>query len=241
MMPLPRLSKRLVIVNGTLAVVIVMLGVWLVKDLTHTRPLPPPPGPRRAQAAAPVAAPTPLAAEDEKLATYNAIVAKHLFNPSRSEGGPTAATATAAPPPPKPMLLGVILDGPKSRAYLEDASTKRVFGYQVGDTVSGGRLDQITDDKVVIVRPDGAIDVLLRDPSKPKPAPTAATGAAGQPPGQPAPAAPSQPPTPAARAGNPAFPVQPPISPRAIRRLPVEPPQPQPLQPQPPQPETPQQ
>jgi hypothetical protein len=122
------------------------------------------------------------------------------------------------------MLLGVIVDGPKSRAYLEDASTKRVFGYQIGDSVSGGRLDKITEDKVVIVRPDGAIDVLLRDPSKPKP--TAATAGAQAP----------HPPT--ARAGNPGG--QPTVVPRANRRLPAEPAPPVQNAPAPPAPPNPQ-
>jgi len=200
-----RLSKRLVLVNLVLAAVAVVLAVSLARDLSRSRPIPAPPAARRTQAAAVAkdgGEPTPA---DEKLGDYNVIVTKHLFNPSRSEGGPVAVAA-AAPPPPKPMLLGVIVDGPKSRAYLEDASTKRVFGYQIGDSVSGGRLDKITEDKVVIVRPDGVIDVLLRDPSKPKPAAAAAGAQAPHPP--------------AARAGNLG---QPPVMPRANRRLPAEP------------------
>jgi len=207
------LSKRLWLVNALLLAVAIFLGVSLARDLTRSRPLPPPPTPRRAQGlpASEEAAP---AAED-KLVAYNVIVAKHLFNPTRSEGGSAPATP-AAPPPPKPTLLGVVVDGPKSRAYLEDTSTKRVFGYRIGDAVSGGRLEEITDDKVVIVRPDGAIDVLLRDPSKPKP-PAPAPGQ----PGAPAPSGRG------AQAGTPPVPGQPvpgqpPVQPRALRRLPVD-------------------
>ncbi len=210
-----RVSKRLLLVNVILAAVAVFFAVSLVRDLTRSRPLPPPPAPRRAQAAAPVEEPAQSAIAGEQLAAYNVIVAKHLFNPSRSEGGAAAAATPAAPPPPKPMLLGVVVDGPKSRAYLEDASTKRVFGYQIGDTVAGGRLDQITDDKVVIVRPDGAMEVMLRDPSKPKPAAAPPAGAPGQP------AAP-QPAAPGSRAETPPAGGRPPVTPRAIRRLPAE-------------------
>jgi hypothetical protein len=214
-----RLSKGFVLLNLVLAAVAVFFAVLLVRDYTRKIPLPAPPAPRRAQvSASPEETPASTPA-DEKLTGYNVIVAKHLFNPSRSEGGP-APTAPAPPPPPKPTLLGVVVDGPKSRAYLEDAVTKRVFGYRIGDSVSGGRLDKITDDKVVIVRPDGAIDVLLRDPSKPKP-PAAASGQPGQP-AAPQAGAP-QPPTPGAPPG------QPPMTPRAVRRLPIE------AQPQPPQ------
>jgi hypothetical protein len=159
----------------------------------------------------------------EKLANYNVIVAKHLFNPTRTEGGsgaPTGPPAPAAPPPPKPLLLGVVVDGQRSRAYLEDPATKRVFGYQIGDTVAGGRLDKISDDKVVIVRADGAVDVMLRDPSKPKavagPATPAPPGAPAAPPGAPQP--------PGARLQNPPSappaPGRAPVPPRAIRRVP---------------------
>src|SRR5262249_4920145 len=159
----------------------------------------------------------------DNVASYNAIVAKHVFNPTGTKDGaqtPTAA-APAAPPPPKPLLLGVVVDGQRSRAYLEDPATKRVFGYQIGDTVAGGKLDKITDDKVVIVRADGPIDVMLRDPSKPKP--VAGPAAPATPGGQPTPpTAPSQPP-PGARVQPPPGPSgRAPIPPRAIRRLPTE-------------------
>lgn len=209
------MSKRFVLMNLALAGVAAFFVVSLVRDFTHSRSLPPPPAPRRAPVAAPVEEAAESAAAGEKLAGYNVIVAKHLFNPSRSEGGAATATPTA-PPPPKPMLLGVVVDGPKSRAYLEDESTKRVFGYQIGDTVAGGRLDQITDDKVVIVRPDGAMDVLLRDPSKPKPAAAAPAGAPGQP-ARPQPAAQAP-----RGAEPPPVPGRPPVPPRSIRRLPAD-------------------
>jgi hypothetical protein len=115
--------------------------------------------------------------------TYAAIAAQNLFSPGRSE---TASAAAA--PVVKPILHGVVIDGTKSRAFLEDPAVKRVSGYSVGDSVSGGRLQTISDDRVVIARPEGLLEVLLQDPSKPRPAPTTVGGpgvAAGQ--GQPAP------------------------------------------------------
>ena len=212
-----QLSKRLLVLNVALAALAVFFAVSLVRGLSHSRSLPPPPAPRRAAAPAAneEAAASPVVAE--RLAAYNVIVAKHLFNPSRTEGTPASAAAPAAPPPPKPLLLGVVVDGRQSRAYLEDPTTKRVFGYQVGDSVAGGRLDQIGDDKVVIVRPDGAVDVMLRDPSKPKPPapqPPAAAGQPAQPPQQPTP--------PPGGVTTPPIPGRPPVPPRAIRRLPTE-------------------
>jgi hypothetical protein len=99
------------------------------------------------------------------------IAAQNLFNPARSE-----TAGAAALPVVKPILHGVVIDGTKSRAFLEDPAVKRVSGYSVGDSVSGGRIQTIADDRVVIARPEGMMEVLLQDPSKPRPAPTASAG-----------------------------------------------------------------
>jgi len=196
----------------------VFLAIWLVRDLAATRPLPT----SAARRAASVAGPEDTAPENaapDRLTAYNVIVAKYLFSPSRTEGAPEVAKPVV-PLPPKPILLGVVVDGPASRAYLEDPSTKRVFGYQVGDSVAGGKLEKITDDKIQISRSDGVIDVMLRDPSKPRPpapvqaAPPGAPGAPGAPP----PARVESPP-----AAPPGVPGRPPIPPRSLRRVPVDP------------------
>src|SRR5262245_4612594 len=113
-----------------LAAIAVFFAVSLARDLTRARPLPAPPAPRRAAAPATPDETAESPTANERLASYNVIVAKHLFNPSRTEGAPVAAATPAAPPPPKPLLLGVVVDGARSRAYLEDPATKRVFGYQ---------------------------------------------------------------------------------------------------------------
>ena len=96
---------------------------------------------------------------------YGVVASRNLFSPSRSEA-PTSPVVAAGP---KPLLHGVVMDGLKSRAYLEDPAAKRTFGYAVGDTVAGGRVQSISDDRVVIARPDGLVEVLLQDPAKPKP------------------------------------------------------------------------
>jgi len=95
------------------------------------------------------------------------------------------------------------MDGPKSRAYLEDPVLKRTFGYVVGDSVGGGRVDSIAVDRVVIGRGDGLLEVLLHDPSKPKPAPAARAQASAPPPAAaPTPVAPVQSTTPAGAPGT---------------------------------------
>jgi hypothetical protein len=210
------LSKKLLALNIVLAGVAVILATWLVRDLAASRALPPPPAPRRTAPASEEAAAPEKPATQEQLPAYNVIVSKYLFNPSRTEGAPpeVAQQKPAAPLPPKPILLGVVVDGPASRAYLEDPSTKRVFGYQVGDSVAGGKLEKITDDRIQISRTDGTIEVTLRDPTKPRP-PAPPQPGAPAPPGAP----------PAARTDTPATPPTPgraPVPPRSLRRVPVE-------------------
>src|SRR5262245_34963085 len=110
------MTKRMLLANVMFGGLAVFFAAWLARDLTHSRPLPPPPAARQAP---PAAAPTderkePAAAET--LASYNIIPTRPLFNPSRSEGT-AAAAATAAPLPPKPILHGLVVDGPNSVAY----------------------------------------------------------------------------------------------------------------------------
>ncbi len=198
------MPKSLLALNVLLVGLAVFFAAVLVRDLGTSRKLPPPPAPRRPPAAAATSEQAPNPGAAENLSGYNVIVAKYLFNAQRSEGPPPAAAGPAVPLPPKPQLLGVVVDGPQSRAYLEDPSTKRVFGYQLGDTVAGGRLEQIAEDRVVIARADGRMDVLLRDPSRPRPvAPPATPGAPG------APGAP--------QVGTPTGPARP-LPPRVLRR-----------------------
>ena len=85
---------------------------------------------------------------------------------------PFRGSADAAPTGPPPLLFGVVAGGGvKSRAYIEDPETKGVHGYQIGDTVAGWRLEQIREDRVVIAGARRAVlEVLLRDPVKPRPA-----------------------------------------------------------------------
>jgi hypothetical protein len=95
------------------------------------------------------------------------IVSGNLFDPSRSSAG-----AAAGPTGPRPLLYGVVAgEGVTSRAYVEDPMTKVVRGYQIGDTVAGWRLAQIREDRVVIAGAEREmLEVLLREPSKPRPA-----------------------------------------------------------------------
>jgi hypothetical protein len=160
------MRRRLIVLNVVLGLASLAFTVGIVRALLVKRPIPPPPAVRTVTPAPPrpAAAPAPENPEGD------AIIAQNLFNPARSEKATVAVTVV------KPILHGIVIEGTKSRAFLEDPTMKRVVGYSVGDTVSGGTLQKIADDRVVIARPEGLVEVMLQDPSKPKPPPVAVAG-----------------------------------------------------------------
>jgi hypothetical protein len=181
-------SRRLLVINVALGIVSVVLAAGVFRTLLAKRPLPPPPAPRAVSAPAP---PAPAAAGDVGPGAYGVIAARTLFNPNRSETAPVVVAAPVA----KPILYGIVVNGAKSRAFLEDPALKRVAGYSVGDTVGGGTIQKIADDRVVITRPEGApLEILLQDPSKPRATPAATAAQAG--PAQAGPAQAGSPPNP---------------------------------------------
>jgi hypothetical protein len=178
---MPLVSPRLALLNLALLGVAGYFGFELMRELATPRPLPTRAAARPATAAAPGAeAPVDPAARPS--GAYGVVASRNLFSPSRTDVGATNLEATAAAAP-RPILHGVVLDDAKSRAYLEDVATKRIFGYAVGDVFSGGKITAIHGDRVVLARPEGSIDVLLRDPSKPAPAPVALGSQPGLQPG----------------------------------------------------------
>jgi len=227
--------RRLLLGNILLGVVGAVSVAALIREVGAARPLPPAPALRASQPS-PTSPPAP-AARPEPITAYGVIATKNLFSPTRSE-------VTVAVPPaagPKPVLHGVMIDGEKSRAYLEDPVAKRVFGYAVGDPIGGGRLQAIGPDRVAISRPEGTVEVLLQDPSKPKPPPAPTAGspgaspvpvtapAPGTPPSTPAAPAAAVPSVPGSAGGQrvESAPSQPPppvpaTNPRPKRRLPLE-------------------
>ena len=234
------MPRRLLVLNVVLGLVSLAFAVGIVRTLLLKHPLPAP-MPMRAAAAAPPAAST--APTELRPEVYAAIAAENPFNPGRSETASAAAIMAVV----KPILHGIVIHGATSRAFLEDPAVKRVSGYSVGDMVGGGKIQKIADDRVVIARPEGMVEVLLQDPSKPRPVTAAGavpvvTAAPGQPaPGlaataQPAPAAgqagagvpgqlvPPPPPPPPQVVPTPApgaAPGQPPTIPSQLRRRPV--------------------
>lgn len=163
------MMKRALTLNALLAVVAVGLTGYVAWEAV--RPAPPARPPRVRDAAPPAPAPLPAPEMPSPPGTYGIIASRSLFSPTRSEAPATATGNSAAPATPvsKPNLYGVVLREGASLAYLEDPVTKRVAGYRIGDTVAGGTLKSIDADKVVLARPEGAVDVRLHDPTKPRP------------------------------------------------------------------------
>jgi hypothetical protein len=175
------MPKKLLIINALLLVIAGGSAAFIARQFMAPLAMP---LPARTRPAPPVTAPGEEAWRNQAGA-YASVAARNVFSPTRSETPPTATSATAAPVV-KPNLFGIVLRDGAPIAYLEDPTTKRVAGYRVGDAMAGGTVQTISADSVVIARPDGNLDVRLRDPSKPRPAPQPATaGLPGGPGAQP--------------------------------------------------------
>lgn len=175
-------SPRLVALNVLLLGVAALFVYQLIGEISAPRSLPVRPAARAPQApaaSAPVVSDT--AARPDARGQFGIVASKNLFSPTRTDV--VAVEPAGQPAAPRPILHGVVVDEAKSRAYLEDPTTKRVFSYAIGDNVGGGKLETIRADRVGIARPDGVIEVMLRDPSKPRPTPPTQPPAAGQLPG----------------------------------------------------------
>ena len=173
------MSRQLIALNAALVLVALLAVAYVVREFRA----PAPPPARRTTAPAPAVVNPPATPEAAPPGGYNVVASRNLFSPNRSEAPPTPVNpAAAAPPQPKPNLFGVLLRDGAPVAYLEDPTTKRVAGYRLGDAIAGGTVKQIGADHVVLNRPEGDVNVRLRDPSKPRPAAPPVAGAPGGPP-----------------------------------------------------------
>jgi hypothetical protein len=169
------MPNRLLVVNVVLAGISLLCVGLIVKQLVSA---PPTVAARSRPPGAGPAAPPATQPQHSPAQAYSMIASRNLFSPTRSE---TPGTGLAGGPSSnivKPNLHGVVLREGAPIAYLEDPLTKRIAGYRIGDPIAGGTVQTISADAVMIARPDGVVDVRLRDPSKPKPP----APAPGQPP-----------------------------------------------------------
>jgi hypothetical protein len=167
------MPKKLLLINAILIAMAAGSVVFIARQLMAPMPMP------SSGRARPPAAEAERPAEGARpsASAYGVVASKNLFSPTRTEA-PVSPVASAAANVPKPNLFRVVLREGSPIAYMEDPTTKRVSGYRIGDTVGGGTIQAITADAVSITRPDGKVDVRLRDPGKPRPAAGPATAAA---------------------------------------------------------------
>lgn len=163
------MPKRLLALNVVMAAVAALAVIYIVQQAMAPMPMP---GAGRARPVVPPTTASPADTPRPPAGAYGVVTARNLFSPTRSEA-PASSVAANTPPLVKPNLFGVVLREGAPIAYLEDPATKRVAGYRVGDSIVGGTIQKISADGVVIARPDGSVDVRLRDPSRPRPAPVA--------------------------------------------------------------------
>ena len=163
------MPRPLLVLNVLLAGASVFCVAFIAQQLvlSHPSAAPARPRPPAAPGGGIARAPEP---PRPPASAYNVVAARNVFSPTRTEATAAAPGSGAALAVVKPNLHGVVLRDTNPIAYLEDPLTKRVAGYRVGDSIAGGTVTTIAADRVVIARPEGAIDVRLRDPSKPRPA-----------------------------------------------------------------------
>jgi hypothetical protein len=190
------MPRRFVALNVVLAALSAVLIAYIVRQLISPTPLPV--GGRRA--AATTVVPAAVEMPRAPAGAYTVVASRNLFNPSRTDSGAGTTTA-AAGRIVRPNLFGIVVRDGASIAYLEDPVTKRVVGYRVGDKVVGGTVQTIKADSVVIERPEGPVDLRLRDPGRPRsvttPGQTGMPQLGAMPPGAFQPAPPAQPAQPA--------------------------------------------
>jgi len=242
------MPRRLFTLNVILAAIAVIFAMYIAWEVI--RPAPGTAPQARAKPGAPAAGTTvPARPAPEPPGSWTVIASRNPFSPTRSEAPATASQAgVVALNVPKPNLYGVVLKDGAPFAYIEDPVTKRVAAYRIGDAVAGGTVEKIARDGIVLARPEGAIDVRLHDPGKPRPTlpatpspapaqplpgvipPASSPGASPPGPQTQAPAesqaAPQPPPTaPGVEQPAPSRPpVRRPLPPNLLRRLPQPPP-----------------
>ena len=97
---------------------------------------------------------------------YELIVTRSLFSPNRTDLAPSETTGRAELTRPTLALYGVAISDDTRVAFVQDLATKQLATYKTGDRLAGGRLERIEPDRVVIMRPDGRLEVLLHRPKE---------------------------------------------------------------------------
>jgi len=155
------------LLNLLLILIISFLGTWLYKVLAAPIEIPTKPSIEslRKYKIKPVAK---LSRADSS--SYDVILSKNLFHPSRSINEKPAEISTPVSKDELPQLFGTIIMEENKLAILEDQSTKKSQVYKVNDSIAGFTVYKIMENKVLLQKGDESIEVSLRSDKKFKPA-----------------------------------------------------------------------
>lgn len=148
------------LLNVTLFIVIVLLGMKLYSSLS--KPMPEDSGIAQKQVLTQEQNKQEIEASDNKKDLYdsNVIVQKDLFRQTRTEPLPDEIKP-GNPSMPPPKLVGITIIGDETKAFLEDPLTKTTRPYREKDSIAGFTVNEIHNDKVILLRGAEKIEVGL--------------------------------------------------------------------------------
>lgn len=155
------MPRSLFLINLVLFTIIGLLGIKLYNTWTHTLEVPT----ISAQEAPKKAKKRTISKREPVLSasSYQIIVDKDLFRPSRTPVKENTQTAAPLSPKERPKLFGTMIMDSGTFAILEDPSTKASKIYYINDSFSGFTVSEILEDKVILKRGGESIEVKLRE------------------------------------------------------------------------------
>lgn len=155
------MPRSLFLINVILFTIIGFLGIKLYNTWNHPLEVP-----TISEQEAPKAGKKITISKRERVlneASYQIIVDKDLFRPSRTPVKENAQTAAPLSPKERPKLFGTMIMDSRKFAILEDPSTKASKIYYVNDSFAGFTVSEILEDKVILKRGGESIEVKLRE------------------------------------------------------------------------------
>jgi hypothetical protein len=154
-------SRRLLALNLVMAGVSLLFCIRIGRALVA--PTPPLPSSSRPAGAAVMREPDSVRGSQAG-GHYEVIATRSLFDPNRSNSTSAEVTGRTPLPVSTLALYGVAISDDARVAFVQDRTTKQMASYRTGDSLAGGRVDRIEPDRIVIIRADGPVEVLLHRP-----------------------------------------------------------------------------
>jgi len=111
---------------------------------------------------------TAMTSQDTEVLTYNPIARPPLAqfdvllekNPFKQPPPMPVTPSRSAPPQPLPALVGTILVDSDRRAIVSDKGKANI--YAAGQTVAGGVITEIKEDRILLKRGDETLEIMLK-------------------------------------------------------------------------------